>query len=1232
MSMNFWEEVEPASSKIPISGEFFIDTEAGYIALVDSGNQKVLCTSSDNGANWTSHSARVNNIIALFMDHETGKLYCLEDNFATITVFYFDTADGNIYNLTTTGITNKEGIRDIFVYNGELFVLVYDERPAIYLEIYKYSAGWTFINDTVIGLNIDGGMGVVTEKGYYYSLWRQDTWDNVRVYHFNGLIWVIYENEFIGEFSYFGSWRKETVRTPGMVWDGGNYLLFTGKHNDGDSNHALARLNLAKGEGGNRHCINTYERDMWLVPNRLTALSYKYTSRIYAFKDKQTYIIDAIDMSLKEDADLSPFLTNNLIAWSGFYAISSSGEILKWVSASANSGVMDMVVNLIKAEPTTATILVDSTVDVIPNNPVQLNDLRGEVAFKGLVQTRKYNGEFYEYNLLSYDKEMVIPRFSHVFVDQTVKQMMEYILTNYANWLDFSNSIDPNGDFTTTYSLEFINCGIKEAFDMLIDLEDGVWLVNPKGIVYAHALTEVDIVGLGLEGDNDVDHLDESEFGLYYSSESINTNYKSIVDLEDDGWVFTDAIWDMSTTSGHKYVVRGFHLGGGTSPSAKSPTGFNQSSGTIDVWIIGADSGGTARSRYWLRDSSNNVLVRMEFASGPQTDSIRVWNGVSEQSFNGNNCGLYHISINFNSGSKIFNWIIHCFYSGSGAYVTSYSGSSYAYNNGSAGNFDHMFFDHTTDYNLNYFNSPAFSWDSDYFQGMNLNPWDMGDVIAMGYWWRSSSGNWADPKDYVKVIESWDDDITKHKGCIQIHQETWGGGYDRHHLFYFPPFSATNGTIEGWIWIPPEDKSLEVVIGGGRIRLWWDEDTGDHQWFKIWDGAYTSYTYYENQWVYIVVDFECGSDNYKGLSADTYNLYMQGKMVIENAPFLSGASSFTEIYIETAKTNDVNYDVYLDGWRSTFWGNKPLSINTHTLDEKSGFVTSVPEVTEMITKYNTVHLYGAYVAGSRLENDIAGGRGVDTADVAINGTLEYIDHYPHINSQALIDDLADAILARTGFADNPIYVKIEVAGLSFVLCGLKVRFAFTDYPNVNVPDMYYILANKYDLIADIQTFNVCSGLIQAGLEYSIDVQKTADSDEEQLDIIAATPEVAGDETPQLFHTFTAAVSLADRDLCYINDSGKMAKAQGNAKATCDTLLAMCVETISADAEGRFLLWGKYAIPSLTTGAEYFVSPAIAGDITITKPSATGNIIRKVGTALSTTVLFFNPSQDYLQSV
>ena len=150
------------------------------------------------------------------------------------------------------------------------------------------------------------------------------------------------------------------------------------------------------------------------------------------------------------------------------------------------------------------------------------------------------------------------------------------------------------------------------------------------------------------------------------------------------------------------------------------------------------------------------------------------------------------------------------------------------------------------------------------------------------------------------------------------------------------------------------------------------------------------------------------------------------------------------------------------------------------------------------------------------------------------------------------------------------------------------------------------------------------------------------ADGAKLDGIAtgAIANVVEDPTPQwggnvdmnakaLTEEFTAGEAVADGDLCYLKSDGKFWKADADAAATADGMLAMCTATIAADATGTFLVYGRYTTTGLTAGSTYYVSTTLAG-ITATAPSAAADIVRIVGHALSTTVLFFNPDQTYLE--
>lgn len=143
-----------------------------------------------------------------------------------------------------------------------------------------------------------------------------------------------------------------------------------------------------------------------------------------------------------------------------------------------------------------------------------------------------------------------------------------------------------------------------------------------------------------------------------------------------------------------------------------------------------------------------------------------------------------------------------------------------------------------------------------------------------------------------------------------------------------------------------------------------------------------------------------------------------------------------------------------------------------------------------------------------------------------------------------------------------------------------------------------------------------------------------------VDAVPGLDSILKDTTPQLggnldlnskgiTEELTAAESLVNGDLCYMNGDGKMAKADASAEATSDTLIAMCLDTISMDNTGSFLLFGRWTTSGLTTGVNYYIS-LVTGGITLTPPSSAGEIVRIIGTAISTTIMFFNPDRTYIE--
>lgn len=108
----------------------------------------------------------------------------------------------------------------------------------------------------------------------------------------------------------------------------------------------------------------------------------------------------------------------------------------------------------------------------------------------------------------------------------------------------------------------------------------------------------------------------------------------------------------------------------------------------------------------------------------------------------------------------------------------------------------------------------------------------------------------------------------------------------------------------------------------------------------------------------------------------------------------------------------------------------------------------------------------------------------------------------------------------------------------------------------------------------------------------------------------------------------AAVELNKGDLCYMNGTGKMDKADASVTATAETMLGIATQHIAADAKGIFALLGFFDTEGLTVGILYV--GLTAGTWTSTKPNGSGEVVRIIGYAISATEMYFNPDRTWIE--
>lgn len=112
-------------------------------------------------------------------------------------------------------------------------------------------------------------------------------------------------------------------------------------------------------------------------------------------------------------------------------------------------------------------------------------------------------------------------------------------------------------------------------------------------------------------------------------------------------------------------------------------------------------------------------------------------------------------------------------------------------------------------------------------------------------------------------------------------------------------------------------------------------------------------------------------------------------------------------------------------------------------------------------------------------------------------------------------------------------------------------------------------------------------------------------------------------------TTEASTSFTIGQIGYVDGSGTVSAADASASATAGpVMLVMAQGTVGTGAAANFLLQGFLTTSGLTAGAVYYASETAKG-ITTTAPTTASAIVRPIGYALSTTVLYFNPSMSWV---
>jgi len=274
------------------------------------------------------------------------------------------------------------------------------------------------------------------------------------------------------------------------------------------------------------------------------------------------------------------------------------------------------------------------------------------------------------------------------------------------------------------------------------------------------------------------------------------------------------------------------------------------------------------------------------------------------------------------------------------------------------------------------------------------------------------------------------------------------------------------------------------------------------------------------------------------------------------------------------------------------------------------------------------HLYVVSVAGK-----IGGASGVDVevGDMCIcntDGTASGDQATVGTKWNVIQKNIVGAVTGPASSVDSHVVFFDGVTGKVIKDSGLTLSGT-----NTGDQDLSVLLPNSHltDFVhSDIAHTNRSSLDLVSGTNTGDQTLPTRDSLGLDTDDTVTFANLSGTNTgdnANVTKTFTAGENLVAGNVCYLKSDGKMWKAKGDAEATIKGKIAMALASISANASGSFLIDGDYTTSGLTVGATYFISTSTAGAITSTTPT-TGNFIRVIGNAISTTILNFSPSQDY----
>jgi len=162
------------------------------------------------------------------------------------------------------------------------------------------------------------------------------------------------------------------------------------------------------------------------------------------------------------------------------------------------------------------------------------------------------------------------------------------------------------------------------------------------------------------------------------------------------------------------------------------------------------------------------------------------------------------------------------------------------------------------------------------------------------------------------------EDEPLHRNVLDLYDHSGTTNIDFYHNI---DSSQTSGTVEWWWSLSDASKGLGLgLCSDGSFGPRIDIRSGQLRYFKTSIGNYegTGFTISSNKWYRMRIDFECGNGSYKGLPADTYQLWVDSSH-IGNYSFDNSLTTINRLRVWTS-IPFYTYHAYLDAFGFS-WDN-----------------------------------------------------------------------------------------------------------------------------------------------------------------------------------------------------------------------------------------------------------------------------------------------------------------------